>query len=43
MQAPPFVTLALTILGLVLYGIIEMVEHFAMPHRERVTGAAGTA
>jgi NitT/TauT family transport system permease protein len=35
--------LALTILGLVLYGIIEIVEHFAMPHRERVTGAAGTA
>jgi NitT/TauT family transport system permease protein len=35
--------LALTILGLVLYGIIEMIEHFAMPHRERVTGAAGTA
>jgi NitT/TauT family transport system permease protein len=35
--------LALTILGLVLYGIIEMIEHFAMPYRERVTGAAGTA
>jgi NitT/TauT family transport system permease protein len=35
--------LALTILGLVLYGIIEIIEHFAMPHRERVTGAAGTA
>jgi NitT/TauT family transport system permease protein len=35
--------LALTILGLVLYGIIEIIEHFAMPHREHVTGAAGTA
>ena len=35
--------LALTILGLVLYGIIEIIEYFAMPHRERVTGAAGTA
>jgi NitT/TauT family transport system permease protein len=35
--------LALTILGLVLYGVIEIIEHFAMPHRERVTGAAGTA
>jgi NitT/TauT family transport system permease protein len=35
--------LALTILGLVLYGIIEIIEHFAMPYRERVTGAVGTA
>lgn len=35
--------LALTVLGLVLYGIIEMIEHFVMPHRERVTGAGGTA
>jgi NitT/TauT family transport system permease protein len=35
--------LALTVLGLVLYGIIEMIERLAMPHRERVTGAAGTA
>ena len=35
--------LALTVLGLVLYGIIEIIEHFVMPHRERVTGAGGTA
>jgi NitT/TauT family transport system permease protein len=35
--------LALTILGLVLYGIIEIIEYFAMPYRERITSAAGTA
>lgn len=34
--------LALTILGLVLYWLIELAERLAMPHRERVTGATGT-
>jgi NitT/TauT family transport system permease protein len=36
--------LALTLLGLFLFGVIEMLEHFAMPYRERASGAnrAGT-
>jgi NitT/TauT family transport system permease protein len=33
--------LALTVLGLVLFGVVEMLEHFAMPHRERASGARG--
>src|SRR5258708_21992590 len=36
--------LALTVLGLILFGTIEMLEQFAMPYRERVSDAtrAGT-
>lgn len=33
--------LALTLLGLFLFGVIEMLEHFAMPYRERASGATG--
>ena len=32
---------ALTVLGLILFGLIEMLEHFAMPYRERANGATG--
>lgn len=34
--------LALTILGLALYGAVELLEKLAMPHRERATGAIGS-
>jgi NitT/TauT family transport system permease protein len=33
--------LSLTVLGLILFGLIEMLEHFAMPYRERASGATG--
>ena len=33
--------LALTLLGLVLYGIVEWIEKLAMPHRERSAGSLG--
>jgi NitT/TauT family transport system permease protein len=33
--------LALTLLGLFLFGVIEMLEYFAMPYRERASGATG--
>jgi NitT/TauT family transport system permease protein len=33
--------LSLTVLGLILFGLIEMLEHFAMPYRDRASGAAG--
>jgi NitT/TauT family transport system permease protein len=32
--------LALTVLGLVLFGIVEIIERFVMPYQERTTGAA---
>ncbi len=34
--------LALTILGLVLFGAVELVERWAMPHRDRATGSIGS-
>ena len=35
--------LALTILGFLLFSLIEIAERIAMPHAERATGAGGTA
>jgi NitT/TauT family transport system permease protein len=34
--------LALTILGLILFGLVEVLERIAMPYRDRITGANGT-
>jgi NitT/TauT family transport system permease protein len=34
--------LALTLLGLVLFGVVEFVERLAMPHLDRATGNIGS-
>jgi NitT/TauT family transport system permease protein len=34
--------LALTILGLILFGLVEMLERFAMSHREPASEGSGT-
>jgi NitT/TauT family transport system permease protein len=34
--------MALTILGLVLFGVVEFLERLAMPHRDRVSGNIGS-
>jgi NitT/TauT family transport system permease protein len=34
--------LALTVLGLVLFGVVELVERLAMPHRDRASGSIGS-
>jgi hypothetical protein len=34
--------LALTILGLISFGLVEILEQFAMPHREPASGSSGT-
>jgi NitT/TauT family transport system permease protein len=34
--------MALTILGLALFGVVEFLEGLAMPHRDRVGGNIGS-